>query len=87
MNVLWDSAIRLIIYLQLKKGLVANGQRGPLWWPLRVSCGSSTNQVYGLWELVAPRPGRPPPHTLCQIPQTCHFVCLVRGAWRKIFLG
>ena len=32
-------------YLQLKKSLVANGQWGPLWWPLRVSCGSSTNQV------------------------------------------
>ena len=27
----------------MKKSLVANGQWGPLWWPLRVSCGSSTN--------------------------------------------
>ena len=24
---------------------MSNGQRGPLWWPVRVRCGRSTNQV------------------------------------------
>ena len=26
---------------------MSNGQRGPLWWPVRVRCGRSTNQVVG----------------------------------------
>ena len=31
---------------------MSNGQRGPLWWPVRVRCGRSTNQVKGVGEIL-----------------------------------
>ena len=50
--------------------LVANGQRGPAWWPLRVRCGSSTNQVADCPTLDLRRPQASTPPTF-----TAYWLC------------